>query len=154
MQLSLLKLLDPLRASKQLLSPRNVELLVWCAVFFYVDAEGIKEVRCIEQVRLVVQVEHIVRPDTVSDHADGSGADVLAELVCEIEVSLVVNGRAIVPLAGTLYLDRPFRFQFPDQSERILERVRIVPRYQFVRYLFIVRQQSPPYQIEKDGNKE
>ena len=54
MQLPLFQFLDALNAPQQLFSPWHVELFLWCAILFYVDAERIKEVRGIEEVRLIV----------------------------------------------------------------------------------------------------
>ena len=53
-QLPLFQFLDTLNTPQQLLSPWHVELLLWCAIFFDIDAERIEEVRGIEEVRLIV----------------------------------------------------------------------------------------------------
>ena len=56
----------------------------------------------------VIEIEHIVRIDSVTHHPVCTIADLAAEVVCGLEVVLVINLRAIVTLAASLYSYGPF----------------------------------------------
>ena len=127
---AVLKVLQSLCAWKQLLSPRQIKLLLRRSVLLYINTETVKEVRSVKQMALVVQVEHPVGIHAVPDHLVRGYPQLLVKGVCVCEVIVIVDGRSIVALAVAFDLHRAVHLQFPAEVERIPQRIRIIPRYQ------------------------
>ena len=71
--------------------------------------------RCVKQVCAVIEVEHVVRIDSVTHHPVCTIADLAAEVVCGLEVVLVINLRAIVTLTSSLDSCGPFSLKASAQ---------------------------------------
>ena len=76
--------------------------------------------RCIKEVGLIVEVEHLVCFDPVSEHLVCALPNLLVVVMRGCEVLVIVDSSSVVALSYTFHTERVLHLQFPAQVERIL----------------------------------